>query len=488
MMAPMTREQVAADALFPRMKEYIIKLTGLNYFRDKDGDLAERLARRLASLRIADCAEYVARLESTTEPRELHVLVTELTIGETYFFRHAEQFDALRDLIFPEILERNRASRTLRVWSAGCASGAEPYSVSILLQTHFQEQLQAWDVSVLGTDINKDFLELARNGCYDEWAFRGTSADLRQRCFSRAGKKWAVGADFKKGVTFQHHNLVTDPFPPAFCAFAHFDLILCRNVVIYFDQDDFRKIVAKFEHCMNEGAWLLVGHAEPNTEMFDAFSMVSLPGAILYRKKSPEGGLAAPAAQSLAPADFWTAPAPDAWRPAPLIPALQEWRRPSSRAFPTPDPKPPAPAIDGPPADFETVRRLADQGQWDQARAACEELLLRDNLRSTVHFFHALILEHLNRGDDSEQALRRAVYLDRNFALAHYYLGLRQLKKADNSGAARSFETVLRLVARLDAGHVFSEADGTTAAGLKQMAQMQLEALGSCEKRSTGRK
>ena len=134
------------------------------------------------------------------------------------------------------------------------------------------------------------------------------------------------------------------------------------------------------------------------------------------------------------------------------------------------------------------MRRLADQGQWDAAAGMCERLLLLDNLTSDVHLLHALILEHVGREAESEQALRRAVYLDRNSALAHYYLGLRQRKNREFSPAARSFEAVLRLLDGAVDRPVFAVVDGVSAGELRQLAQIQLEALGQCEKRSTGSK
>ena len=134
----------------------------------------------------------------------MDLLVGELTIGETYFFRHTEQFDALREQIVPEILARNRSSRCLRIWSAGCSIGAEPYSVSILLRTCFQAELQDWDVSIVATDLNVEFLALAQAGAFDEWAFRGTPPDLKQRCFKQVGKKWLLLVPkFRKGVSFR---------------------------------------------------------------------------------------------------------------------------------------------------------------------------------------------------------------------------------------------------------------------------------------------
>src|SRR5205085_3181688 len=118
---------------------------------------------------------------------------------------------------------------------------------------------------------NREFLARAREGRFEEWAFRSTPAELRRDCFVRSGNTWLVAPRFREGVSFQYHNLVTHPFPSLLNNLFAFDLILCRNVTIYFSTDIVRRIVDHFHHCLVEGGWLLVGHAEPNTESFRAF-------------------------------------------------------------------------------------------------------------------------------------------------------------------------------------------------------------------------
>lgn len=451
-----------AHPLYPRLKQFVLDRTGLNYYQDKDSDFAERTCRRLASLRIPDCSAYLERLEGPDGRRELDALVGELTIGETYFFRHSEQFDALRDIIIPAILKRNQPHRRLRIWSAGCATGAEPYSVSILLKTHFPHLDADWDVRILATDINRDFIARAQDARFADWAFRSTPDDLKYRCFSKSGSQWILAPEFRRCVSFQYHNLIQDPFPAE-----SFDLILCRNVAIYFSLDECRKLVSRFEASLVEDGWLLVGHAEPNTEMFGAFQMLSLPGAILYRR-----GI-----NRLEHANELPQPTVlENWVP-PVLPALSEIKT-ASQPLPVPAPEAsPAQADPSPAGDLSAIRRLADEGNWTRAAECCEALLKRDNLISAVHFYYALILEHLGRDAESEQALRRAVYLDRNSALAHYHLALRQQKNSDRRGASRSFENVLRLLSQVEPGHVFSDADGITAGELRELARSQAEAL-----------
>src|SRR5205823_4106245 len=158
---------------------------------DKDDDLAARITQRLAALRLAGCDAYLEVLRSgTAGETERDALIESLTIGETFFFRHSEMFDALRSVVVPDLLARNHASRRLRIWSAGCSVGAEAYSVAILLRRDFARELAGWDVTILGTDINRQFLARAREGCYEEWALRNTTAEFRPAHFVRSGQSW----------------------------------------------------------------------------------------------------------------------------------------------------------------------------------------------------------------------------------------------------------------------------------------------------------
>ena len=137
-----SREELIGDPLYPQLKEQMIESTGLNYYADKDVDLARRIGHRLSTTGSQDCAAYLAMLRDPLRgPSELDALIAELTIGETYFFRHQEHFDALRERVLPDLMSRNRAKRSVRIWCAGCADGPEPYSLAILLKREMAHQI-----------------------------------------------------------------------------------------------------------------------------------------------------------------------------------------------------------------------------------------------------------------------------------------------------------------------------------------------------------
>jgi chemotaxis protein methyltransferase CheR len=462
------------DPQFPRLKAFLIDATGMVFYADKDSDLAHVVGIRLKALETASCADYLAMLEHPNGGRdELDAVIAEMTIGETYFFRHREQFDALRDTIFPEIIERNRDVRRLRVWSAGCATGPEPYSIAILLRQQFGSQIEGWNVNVLGTDINQKFLARAREGRYDEWAFRSVPEEVKQRSFTKHGKQWLINPEYREMVTFQYHNLITNAFPSVINNLAAFDLIICRNVIIYFSQETVRGLLPRFYDTLVDRGWLIMGHAESNVDLFRDFRTVNSPGAVMYQKVPREELARGEARPWVPPCAAGTVPP----QPAPVkrvIPAP----RPVI-AMPAPPPPPvarPAPSADPRMAE---LARLGDSGAWEKAETLCCQMLEMAPLDPILHHYHGMVLEQMGRLPDSEQALRRAIYLDRNFILPHYHLGLLGLRLGDRTKAGRSFRNALGLLTKIDERKVLAEAEGLTAAQLKEMVVIHLDMLGA---------
>jgi chemotaxis protein methyltransferase CheR len=446
---------MTCDPFYPHLKAYLIETTGLKYYEDKDDDLASRIHRRLSSLGIRDCASYHDLLrDPLLGSRELDELLAEITIGETYFFRHQEHFDALRDVVLPDLLARNHARRSLRIWCAGCADGPEAYSLAILLEREMSQKLVDWDVSILGTDINRRSLARARDGKFDEWALRATNEELKRECFLKEGNCWQIAPKYKQWISFQYHNLVEDPVPSLANNLTAFDLIICRNVTIYFGPDLTRRMIQQFHDCLVGRAWLLVGPTEPNMTFFTSFCAVNAPGVTLYQK-APQCAAAA------------TATNPQMALPPP----------PPLDTVHTPFPHGRASLNPGVEHTLADVRLHADRGEWAEAVQGCEQLLKKGSLDSLVHFYYALVLEQMARHSAAEAALRKAIYLDRKSVLPHYYLGLFLQSRGDPRQAARSFENAIELLELRRDAEAFADADGMTVAEMKKLAKMHLEVL-----------
>jgi chemotaxis protein methyltransferase CheR len=448
-------DTLTGDPFYRLLKEHVVRSTGLTYYKDKDADLARRIIRRLESVGVEDCASYLGILRDPGRgPAELEALIAEITIGETYFFRHRQHFDALRDVVLPDLLARNRASRSLRIWCAGCANGPEPYSLTILLKRDLAHQILGWNVTILGTDINRRCLARAREGKFEEWALRDVPEDLKRNCFTREGRLWNIAPKYREWVSFQYHNLVEDHFPSLVNNLSAFDLIICRNVLIYFGSELMEKMIGQFYASLVPGAWLLVGPTEPNMTHFKAFRTVNAPSVTLYQKPVPSDPT--PASGVFA------------------IEALPPLHAPPAAFLETPGPPP---GTAEPDATLADVRRYADRGMWENAALCCTKLLEKDNLKAAVHFYYGLVLEQMRRHADAERSLRRAIYLDRRSVLPHYYLGLFLQSRGDPRQAAHAFKNALELLGSRRDTEIFADADGITVAEMKKLTRTHLEIL-----------
>ncbi|WP_185961280.1 protein-glutamate O-methyltransferase CheR [Telmatospirillum sp. J64-1] len=456
------------DPSYHRLKDKVVGSTGMAFYRDRDDILCDVVMRRLLATGLRDCDAYLELLETEGGSDELDILIAELTIGETYFFRHHAQFEALEQKIIPDILRRNESIRQINVWSAGCSTGPEAYSVAILLKERFGKQLADWNIHIHGTDINRKFLALARTGRFGPWSFRAVPEEIRERWFNQVGDEWEISREIKSMVRFYPHNLVTDPPPKPENGF---DLILCRNVIIYFDRATAEALVARLHESLADGGWLAMGHSEPNLALFRKFHTLSLPGAIIYRK---EAGYAPPAlpARTAAP----PSPPPSRTRAVKTVPPKKPARQ-SARSALTAQKDVPPPRIPAPRPAPHLVLELAEKGDWDAAEAACDAMLRANPLDGRAYYYRALLLEQAGRFAESETALRRSVFLDRRSPLPHYQLALLLLHRQDVNGAQRSFRNALSLADRREADTPLPELPDLTAGQLREMAAQYLQRL-----------
>ncbi|AWN44096.1 CheR family methyltransferase [Methylobacterium durans] len=479
------RRDPFADPGYADLKAEIIARTGHQYYADKDGLLFDRLRRRFRASGAGDATAYRALLAQGQDgAREWAALEAEITIGETFFFRYAEQFEALRETILPGLIAAREPERNLKVWSAGCSTGAEPYSVAILLREILGESLPAWHVAIMGTDISAAALATARDAQYGRWALRTMPAEARNLYFRRLPAEpgaareggYALRPEFRRMVRFERQNLLSLLDGSAPPRFAEFDLILCRNVLIYFSAETVAGIVRALGRRLRPGGWLLIGHAEPNPAFADWLTPVHLPGTVAYRRL--DEAVPAPTVRLAPP----PAPAPPEPSPLPEPP-------PRARAAPPPpeaETGAPPPAETLPPEEFpslgevlERVRSLADAGEtaeaWRGARAAVQAGLTDPRLL----LYEGLLGLSLGREAEAERSLRGALYLDPGFVMAHYHLGLLLAALGRPGPARRALDNAGRLSEALPPTLVLPEADGATAGEIAESARLARARIGS---------
>ena len=441
---------------------------GLHFPRRRWSELQRGMAAAAVELGLAD-AECARRLLSAQlDPAQLGILASQLTVGETYFFRDRETFDALANEVLPALC-RARPARRLRLWSAGCCSGEEPYSLAMLLHRVVPD-LAEWDVHILATDLNPRFLQRAAAGVYGEWSFRGVPHGFRQQHFRRRGERFELAREIRRMVTFASLNLSDAAAWPA----GAFDLILCRNVLMYFNAEQARRVVARLHGALAADAWLAVAPCEASHTLFAQFA-TPLAATAIYAK-----GPAAAAARSCVDG------AAEAAAPTPTAPAALSARArgrglggtllTSPNAPPAPSPTRPQP--DPPQAaarDLPTLAQtLADQGRLREALAACDRWTGRDKLDARAHHLRALVLLELGEAAAARRALQRAVYLEPDRAMAHFALGHLERGAGRPALARRSWQTTLELLARHPPQAAIQHADGVDAQQLTAATQAAL--------------
>lgn len=484
-MAARAAPTLPLDADFPRLKSLIIERTGHFYYQDKDDLLWERVRRRLKATGARNAAQFIDLLNAPgTGPAEWARLEAEITIGETFFFRYAEQFAALRETILPEIIERKRPERRLRIWSAGCATGAEPYSLAILVRQLLGEDLPNWRLGIIGTDINESFLETARRAQFGQWALRSLPQEERAQYFLPVGREqWQLRPEFRSLVRFEKHNLLSLLDGSSPLQFTEFDLILCRNVLIYFHPDTVNQVVGALRDCLLDDAWMLLGHAEPNPTFSTMMHAVNLPGTVAYRRRE---GDALPAPSPIAPSVAKDAPV---WRPKLPPQARPPKVKDHSGQKPAPPPfRPPAvqPAtpFEGSPSLLAEVRRRADSGDLAGADAICLQALRQEPLNAALHFYHGLVSQALGRPAEAEKAFRRCLYLDKSFAMAHYHLGLLLLADGRSAPGRRTLANAARIAGAIPDDQTLPEGDGLTAGDLRRLVRIHLQAADPAGRRA----
>ncbi len=273
-----SREFPFSDAEFAFIRELVEKHAAIKLPDTKRQMVYGRLVRRLRELRLGSFAEYVALLREDAGGPEFVNLINAVTTNLTSFFREKHHFDALRESVIPDFITRNAARRELRIWSAGCSTGEEPYSISM---TAVECLPAGWSLKILATDIDTKVLATAEAGIYGEERIRSLPDAIKRRGFLRgkggADQKVRVRPEFQQPISFKQLNLM-EPWPMR----GKFDLIFCRNVVIYFDKPTQQRLFDRFADQLVDGGYVFLGHSETMHNLTTRFRLL---GQTIYQKQ-----------------------------------------------------------------------------------------------------------------------------------------------------------------------------------------------------------
>jgi chemotaxis protein methyltransferase CheR len=524
-----------------RFRKLIANRLGLFFDDSKLAFLQEILQRRLTAGSFR-CDRYLDGLEGDQPGAELLSLGRELTIGETYFFRHREQMRAFAELALPtRISARQTAAegaRTLRLLSAGCATGEEPYSLSILtremlgqspgsrLRAGNAERLNdscSWDVSITGLDLNPASLERARLGLYSAWALRETPEDVRARWFSKDGSDFRLDPAVVSSVTFLQRNLTLED--AELWAPETYDVVFCRNVMMYFTPEHARALVSRIANALVPGGYLFLGHAETLRGMPGGLHLLNTHDAFYYQRKhgsekpktSPplttnwsSGYLAAPTLSRAAlPTNLDSGPprveSKDSWIEAiraasERIKLLSAPAEPSDKA---PSPAPAEPSWDlgaahdlfkqerfrealgllegmPPVPDVLLLRAvlLVHTGQLSRAEEVARQLLQGDRMTAGAHYVLALCQEAIDDPKSAADHHRASCQADPRFAMPRLHLGLLARRAGDSMSARRELNQALFLLERENSSRLLLFGGGFGREALLTMCRSELKASG----------
>jgi chemotaxis protein methyltransferase CheR len=452
-----------------RFRGAITRQIGLHFDGNRRDFLRDVLQRRLATARLpAD--KYLAALERDSFDGEFTALARDLTVGETYFFRNIEQFHALAEVVLPQCLEARRRG-ALQLLSAACASGEEAYSVAIVAEQATARSGRAIDVHAV--DINPAALQKARRAIYSAWALRETPTDIAARWVLRDGDKVMLRDDLRDRVSFGLGNLASADGAP--WQAARYDVIFCRNVLMYFSPEQMRATVARIADSLAPHGFLFLGHAETLRGVSDRFDLQHSHGTFYYQLKpqprveadhpvtaalpaSPavreEGGgwyetirqasERVEAITSAAKPSAAAAPACGKWVKTIAFELLGQERFAEALAHVRARP---AHIADADVLLLEAVL-LVHAGEPTEAEATCRQLLLEDALNPDAHYVLALCREQADDAAGADKYDGMAAYLDAGFAMPRLHRGLLAGRRNDRAKACRELAHTLTLLAQ----------------------------------------
>jgi chemotaxis protein methyltransferase CheR len=374
-------------------------------------------------------------------------LVAALLVGETHFYRARPHFNALVDVIYPELLARRATQRSLRIWSAGCSTGEEAYTLAMTLEEAARRQgvdLADWRVEIVGTDIDERALDAARRAEYGRYSFRGVSPGEREAGFDAVGEgTWRVKPRFRQAVRFQRLNLVA-PWEPA-ATFSDLQLVACRNVTIYFTPEATRRLADRFFEALSPGGFLLVGHAEHSFETYARFEPRVLPEAVLYERPD-EIATARPAE----PARAWRATLVDSPPQALAVGELDAARDALKRGDLPEAVEHAARRLEREPDNADACLLLgevaADRGREREAAIWLRRALALRPLDLAAHYLLALLALEQGSREEALGLLDQALYVDPGCVMALQLVSRVRRDLGDAAGAERHLRHALRVL------------------------------------------
>lgn len=468
------------DYRLDEVREVISSTMGLLFPKERWDILRRNLASAAQGFGFKHFDEFVQwLLTASLNSDQIEQLACYLTVNETYFWREPQVFSALTDFILPELVEQKKMSdRKIRIWSAGCSSGEEAYSLAIALKIAIPN-IREWNVKILATDINQTVLNKAKAGLYRQWSFRNCPPWLKSNYFDfRGDGVYEIIPEIRKMVSFANLNLVGDSFPSQKNDTRDFDLIFCRNVLMYLTPQWIGKISSQFFNALQKDGWFAVSSCELSQELFAQFKPVNFNGAVLYRKGNKNF---TPSVLEPETVTVHHIPFPVATN----LPVI-EWTgllnsNPENIPPPEPEKKAEVTAITAPaesaPETALKIRILANQGHLYEALSICDEAIAADKLSVEFYFLRASILQEFDKSSEAIASLKQAIYLDPKFIMAHFTLGNLYIQNGKPKNAKIAFNNVLDLLSTRSDEEILPDSEGLSVQYIREIILSSMQKI-----------
>ncbi len=500
------------DHLLVRLSEYVSEHLGL-YFPLKRRDVIhDKILLVSKKYGFSDAESYIHWLLSSPLTQEqIETLSSYFTVGETYFYRDKRIYDELEKHILSELINtRKITGKHLRIWSAGCSSGEEPYSIAILLHKMIPD-ITDWNISILATDINPGVLRKATEGMYKKWSFRNTPEWVKGGYFLKPrGGYYAIKPCIKNMVSFSYHNLAKDPFPSLVNNTTAIDMIFCRNVIMYFHPQLTKRIINRFYRSLLNGGLLIVSGSEGYLVQKSGFVTVTLPDTIFFRKDLSKPGEPEKYPEESPEPVYRDAPSNDSGifpevtpsfpdhplSVSPFTAAGNEQENPETTGTTETNLNPVREAavlydqgnytevediltkyLSDDKQNHEAISLLAkacsNQGKFGKAIELCRKEIATDKCNPASHYLLALIYQEQGNIEKAISSLYNSVYLDLNHVLSHYTLGIIFYRQGKFNKAKNYLNNALTILDMFYEEEILPESDGISAGRLSAVIRFK---------------
>ncbi len=472
-----------------RLRQILQKYSGMDCPDNRRDDLLASTVRAGEFALEKDLNRLIERLEDPLEHALRTVWISNYTIHETYFFRDLPQWQSIERTVLPERIAARRNERKLKVWSAGCSSGDEAFTAAILIDQVLPDA-DLWTIQIIGTDISPDIVQKARRGQYREWSFRQTPMHIREEYFQPvAGNHWQIRPEISRHARFEVLNLKTGNYPSVLSGMIDFDLILCRNVLIYFAREEMGLTLSRMAECLAPGGFLALGPAEPPPPSHLGLELVASANSALFRRhvdrsssqpvneseKVPVNGASSELSMNQSIRDLLSS-ASRTISSKPSVEKAKAESQPSKQNQGTvPVRSERRTDIKSAESSIKPLRDLAQAGRWQELVEQSASVLKTFALNPEIPYLRGVAFKELDQLSEARESLRKSLFLNDRFWMAHLLLAGLWQREGQLERARGHLKSILKGLENRDSAEILPFTEDINVGRMVALAESHLK-------------